>query len=263
MGSRFKDRVVLITGGASGIGAATAELFAEEGAKLFLCDLNEALGATMVEKLGAERTGFRRCDVGDREDVEAMVAECVKRFGRVNVLFNNAGIGGGLGATPEVAPETWDRVIAVNLNSVFYACRAVIPLMRRQGGGAIVNTASICGMAGDFGMTVYNATKAAVVNYTRCMALDHVRENIRVNALCPGLIATPLTAQISEAQELEADWRRRIPMGRLGTAREMANVVAFLASDEASYVTGCIVPADGGITAHTGQPDMLHSALAT
>ncbi|WP_439815499.1 SDR family NAD(P)-dependent oxidoreductase [Zavarzinia sp. CC-PAN008] len=257
MGPRFTNKVALVTGGASGIGAATVEVFVAEGARVLIGDLNAELGQAMVAKHGADKVAFQQVDVTDRAAVEALVQRCVDTFGRIDILFNNAGIGAGLATTPDLDPAVWEQVVAVNLHAVFYACRAAIPHMRSQGGGAIVNTASISGMGGDYGFTAYNAAKAGCINYTRSLAIDHAREGIRVNALCPGLIATPLTAGIKDMQGLEPLWHDNIPMGRPGSPSEMANVVAFLASDAASYVTGCILAADGGVTAHTGQPNLL------
>jgi meso-butanediol dehydrogenase/(S,S)-butanediol dehydrogenase/diacetyl reductase len=252
---RFVDRVAVITGGASGIGAASARLLAEEGAFVVIADLNEALGHALAERLGDERAMFRKCDVAVRADVEALIEHAIRRFTRLDVLFNNAGVG-CFGETPDLDPETWAQVIAIDLNSVFYACRAAIPHMRRTGGGAIVNTASISGLGGDYGFSAYNAAKGAVINYTRSLAIDHAKDKIRVNALCPGLIDTPLTAPAKQMSGVLDDWIAGIPMKRAGQPEEMAKVVAFLASDDASYVTGSIVVADGGVTAHTGQPDL-------
>jgi meso-butanediol dehydrogenase/(S,S)-butanediol dehydrogenase/diacetyl reductase len=253
--NRFQDRVAVITGGASGIGAATARLMAGEGALVVIADLNEDLGQAMVKELGDERAMFRRCDVAVRAEVEDLIEHAVRRFSRIDILFNNAGIG-SFAETPDLDPDLWAQVIAVDLNAIFYACRVAIPHMRRIGGGAIVNTASISGLFGDYGFTAYNAAKGAVINYTRSLAIDHARDNIRVNALCPGLIDTPLTEGARAMQGVMEMWTAGIPMQRPGTPDEMAKVVAFLASDDASYVTGSIIVADGGKTAHTGQPDL-------
>ena len=252
---RFQDKVALVTGGASGIGAATVRLLAAEGAKVVVVDLNEGQGRALVESLDPDRAMFVRCDVSEREQVEAAIKDAHDRYANLDILFNNAGIG-CFGETPDLDPEVWARVIAIDLNSVFYACRAAIPLMRAAGGGAIVNTASISGLAGDYGFTAYNAAKGAVINYTRALALDHAKDNIRVNALCPGLIDTPLTAAAKQMSGVLDVWLDGIPMKRAGTPQEMAKVVAFLASDDASYVTGTIMVADGGKTAGTGQPDL-------
>lgn len=255
---RFEGKVAVITGGGSGIGAATARLFAREGAALVLADIDTEAGARVAAEVGGVSVA---ADVAKRADVEGVIAAAVAAHGRIDILFNNAGIG-CFGRTPDLEPETWERVIAIDLHAVFYACRAAIPHMTGPGAN-IVNTASISGLAGDYGYTAYNAAKAAVINYTRSLAIDHARDGIRVNALCPGLIATPLTAGAGALPGLEPAWHRTIPMGRPGTPEEMAAVVAFLASDAASYVTGTIMTADGGMTAWTGQPDVAAYAPAT
>jgi meso-butanediol dehydrogenase/(S,S)-butanediol dehydrogenase/diacetyl reductase len=251
MERRFDGKVVLITGAASGIGAATARRFAREGARLMLGDINADGLAAITRELGGE-TASQVADVAERAQVEALTAAAIARFGRLDVVFNNAGIG-TYGKTPDLDPAAWDRIIAVDLNSVFYGCRAAIPHLQRAGGGAIVNTASISGLYGDYGLGAYNAAKAAVANYTRTLALDHARDKIRVNAVCPGPIATALVTPLLGVPGLQEEYARQIPLGRLGQPEEIANVVAFLASDEASYMTGALVVIDGGITAATGQ----------
>lgn len=248
--NNFKDKAVVITGGASGIGAATARRMAAAGARVMICDLNVEAGEALAAEIGGL---FRKVDVASADEIEAMIAAAESAFGRLDVLVNNAGIG-SFGETPDMPPEMWRNVMAIDLDAVFHACRFAIPLMKRGGGGAIVNTASISGMAGDYGFAAYNAAKAGVINYTRAMAVDHGKDNIRVNALCPGLIDTPITAGLKAVQGLDQHWYGLIPMGRPGQPDEMAAVICFLASDEASYVTGSIMVADGGVTAHTGQP---------
>ncbi len=258
MPGRLEGKGALITGGASGIGAATVRKMLDEGATVAFADLNGDAGRAQAEELG-ERTNFYTCDVGDHAAVETLIGDAnawLESTGsRLDILFNNAGIA-SFSETPDLSVEEWMNVINIDLNSIFFANRIAIPIMRDNGGGAIVNTASISGLGGDYSFSAYNAAKGAVVNYTRTTALDHGKDGIRINALCPGLILTGLTTGIDGNQELMSHWSDQIPIGRPGTSEEMANIVAFLASDEASYITGAMIAADGGITARTGQPDL-------
>jgi len=257
--TRLTDKYAIITGGASGIGAATARRFVEEGARVVIADINDDAGRDLAAALGSEVARYIRCDVADPAQIEALIAGAQQWFesvdGSVNVLVNNAGIGGG-GEVPDVDPAQWSRVMDIDLNAVFHACRLAIPLMRADGAASIVNTASISGLGGDWGMATYNAAKGAVINLSRTMALDHGKDGIRVNALCPGYIHTPLNATLSGDPAFVAEMSAGVALGRGGTPEEMANVIAFLASDEASYITGAAIVADGGRTAATGQPDM-------
>jgi meso-butanediol dehydrogenase / (S,S)-butanediol dehydrogenase / diacetyl reductase len=249
--ARFAGKVAIVTGAASGIGAAITRLMVAEGAKVLAADIDP-------EALAHDDPSVTNhiCDVSSAEQAEAMVRQAISRFGRVDVLFNNAGTG-ALAETPDMTNEIWERVFAVNVTAVLYTCRAAIPQMRTQGGGAIVNTASISGLFADYGFAAYNASKGALINYTRSLAIDHARDKIRVNAFCPGFIAgTRLTGPL-EASPARPLWDQAVPLGRPGTPDEMAKVAAFLASDDASYVTGAIVVADGGLTAHTGQPNLV------
>jgi len=252
---RFTGRVAVVTGAASGIGAATARRLHGEGAVVVVADRNAPLGEALVQDLGQERARFHEVDVADPEQIQGLIDEAVRDLGRIDVLFNNAGIG-SFGDSTEVSIDEWRRVIEIDLNGVFYGCRAAIPHMRRQGRGAIVNTASASGLAGDFAFAAYNAAKGAVVNYTRAAAIDHARDGIRVNAVCPGPVETPIIGGIVAMPGIHQIWDECVPMGRFAQPEEIASVVAFLASDEASYMTGAIVAVDGGLTAHTGQPNL-------
>jgi meso-butanediol dehydrogenase/(S,S)-butanediol dehydrogenase/diacetyl reductase len=249
LSQRFENKVAIVTGGSSGIGAATVERLVREGAKVFVGDLNPP-------KETGEFVSYRRTDVTSMADAAAMVEAAVTQFGRLDVLVNNAGIG-CLDETPDLSELVWDRVFALNVSAVFYVCRAAIPMLRRQG-GAIVNVASISGLAGDYGFTAYNASKGAVINYTRSLALDCAHDDIRVNALCPGTIAGTAMGVGSHGSAADRQaWLDPIPLGRMGSSEEMANIIAFLASEEASYMTGSIIVADGGTMAHTGQPNVI------
>ncbi len=251
-------RVAVITGAGSGIGAASARRFAATGARVVVSDVNDADGEAVVASITAAGGDavYCRADVREEKDVERLMATAVERFGALHVLFNNAGIG-TYAPVPELAPEIWQQVLAVNVTGVFLASRAAIPHLRRAGGGAIVNTASISGLFGDYGLAAYNASKGAVVTLTKCMAIDHARDNIRVNALCPGPIDTPLLRQVLDAMPgIAAAYDACVPMGRIGTPEEVADVALFLASDAARFVTGTTLVVDGGLTAHTGQPSI-------
>lgn len=253
--ARFEGKIAIVTGGASGIGAAFVRRLHGEGAAVMIADLDAAKGQALADELGS-RARFRVVDVSDAGAVNDLVEACVAHFGGLDILFNNAGIG-CFGLTPDLPLEEWHRVVAVNLNAVFYGCRAAIPHMRKRGGGAIVNTASASGMVADFGFTAYNATKAAVINYTRSLAIDHAQDNIRANAVCPGPVETPILMNgVTAFAGLQEEWEAVVPAKRFARPEEIAAVAAFLVSDDASYVTGVSVPVDGGLTAHTGQPDL-------
>ena len=252
--ARFAGRVAVITGGASGIGAALARLLHEEGASVLIGDLDPDKGEDLASTLGT-RGRFRRTGVSSFDEVEALVGEAVDHFGCIDLLFNNAGIG-SLSRIEALSVDDWHRVVAVNLDAVFYGLKAALPHMKAQGGGAVVNTASASGLLADFGFAAYNAAKAGVINLTRTAAIDCARDGIRVNAVCPGPVETPILAPILGIPGLHAEWSERVPMGRFARPEEIASVMAFLASDDAAYVTGVSVPVDGGLTAHTGQPNL-------
>lgn len=251
---RLQDKVCLVTGGAAGIGRATAERFAEEGATVILCDLNEEQGRATAAAIGGH---FYKVNVADRQAVGAWVDEVVAQYGRVDVLVNNAGVlrdstlvkvkDGEL--VKQMSEADFDLVIAVNLKGVFNCTQAVVPHMIRQGGGVILNASSIVGLDGNFGQTNYVATKAAVIGMTKVWARELGRSGIRVNAVAPGFTATEMVAAMPE--NILDGMRGRTPLGRLGEPRDIANAYLFLASDEASFITGEVLRVDGGIVVGT------------
>jgi meso-butanediol dehydrogenase/(S,S)-butanediol dehydrogenase/diacetyl reductase len=255
---RLKDKVALVSGSASGIGEASAKTFAREGAKLIIADINAEGGHRVVNEIRAAggTAEFVETNILDTAQIEAMIAFAMKTYGRLDVLMNNAQVS-AFGRIAEIPLEQWKRAIDGGLTSYWYASKCAIPHMLEQGGGAIVNTASVSGLAGDYGLGPYNAAKAAVVNMTRVFAIEYARRNIRCNALCPGPIGTPAMRTMEVARKDVLDRiKQAIPMGRLGTPQEMANVALFLASDEASFVTGAFFVADGGLWSHSGMPSL-------
>jgi 3-oxoacyl-[acyl-carrier protein] reductase len=253
---RLKDRVALITGGAAGIGKATAERFLEEGAKVVICDVNAEAGAAAIAELG-ENAAFYQVDVMDRQAVQVWVDKAVQRFGRVDVLVNNAGIlrdnqlvkvkDGEL--VKQMSEAEFDLVIGINLKGVFNCTQAVAPYMIRQGSGVILSASSVVGLDGNFGQTNYVATKAGVIGMTKVWARELGRYGIRVNAVAPGFTATEIL--VSMPEKVLDGMRARTPLGRLGEPRDIANAYLFLASDEASFVTGVVLRVDGGIVVGT------------
>ena len=249
--SKLENKVSLITGAASGIGAATAKLFAAEGATVIVVDIDESNGRRVAEEIGA-RGIFHKANVSEPLEVEAMVKLAVDKFGRLDVLHNNVATAGAVAPVGDMPIEAWQRAIAVSLSGVFYGMRFALPQMVAQDGGVIVNTASVSGLAADYMLGAYNAAKAGVINLTRTAAIEYARKNIRVNAVCPGSVATPPLLRAigeSEGRRLLEDHH---PVGRIGLPEEIARVVLFLASEDCSFMTGSIVVADGGISAHTG-----------
>jgi len=252
---RFAGKVVIVTGAASGIGAATAALFAREGALLSLADLNaEPLRArARALDIAAHALLQTTTDVADAEQVEALVAATVKKFGRLDVLVNNAGVG-VLGRVTELSTSDWRKMFAVLVDGPFFASRAAIPYLIRTK-GAIVNVGSISGMYGDHRLAGYDAAKGAIVNLTRAMAVDHGPEGIRINAVCPGSVATPMSAALLADERIVRHYAEAVPLGRSGKPEEIADAIAFLASSQASYVNGHCLVVDGGLTASAGQPN--------
>jgi meso-butanediol dehydrogenase / (S,S)-butanediol dehydrogenase / diacetyl reductase len=248
---RLKDKIAIITGGASGIGAATAKRFVEEGATVIVADKNLAAAEAHAKSLGQSARAIA-CDVSKAADVQALIDGTAKRHGRLDILVNNAGYG-IRGTVVETSEADWDALMSVNIKGVYLGCKAAIPVMVAQGGGAIVNTASTTSRAGIKDRAAYVTSKGAVAAMTRAMALDHVHQNIRINAVGPGTIGSSyfdeMFKKAPDPAALRQSLEARQPMNRLGTPLEIANAILFLASDEASFCTGTVLYADGGWTA--------------
>ena len=259
MTARLEGKVALITGAGSGMGRAAAALFASEGARVVVTDVDEAAGndaVAAVRDAGGDAT-FVRANAAEWSDCEAMVAHAVATYGALHILYNNAGIfpadDGGVLDTPQ---ETWHRVMAVNLEGVWLGCRAAIPAMLESGGGAIVNVASFVALMGAATAQIaYTASKGGVLSMTREIAVEYARQGIRANALCPGPIETPLLHALLSNPARRERRMVHIPMGRLGRAEELAKAALFLASDDASFMTGAALVVDGGITAAYVTPE--------
>ena len=244
---RLKDKVAIVTGAASGMGSATAELFAKEGAKVVLADILEEEGAALVADIG-DNARFQKLDVTSEADWAALVTATLSAFGRIEILINNAGVSG---SHPDLLnSDTWDEQMNVNARGVFLGMRSVIPKMQEAGGGSIVNISSISGLTGQrFVHMGYNAAKGAVRLATKAAAVQFARDNIRVNSVHPGLMPAMRTSMMSADPEVRRKMINAVPMGREGRVEEVAHANLFLASDDASYVTGIEVPVDGGFVA--------------
>lgn len=250
----FQDKVYLVTGGASGIGAAVVHYLTQHNGMVVIADINDEAGEALVTQY-PDRVRYQHTDVTRFADLEAVCALAQNTFGGLDGAVNSAGIG-GLGNVADMPIEEWHKVIDIDLHGVFHACRAVIPLLRQRGGGSIVNIASLSGVRADYGFAAYNAAKAGVINLTRTLSLDHSQENIRATAVCPGYIATPLTAGAGAIDAIHDDWLQRIPLQRAGTAEEVAQLVVFLLSPAASYITGTEIVIDGGLGSSNNQPNI-------
>lgn len=263
--ARLSGKVALITGAGSGIGLETSILFAKEGAHVVCCDINEKSGQATVQKICDEFSVknsippaiFVKCDVSKEDDIKSAVDQAEKVFGKLNILFNNAGIMHPMDDNAETTDEkVWDLTFQINVKGVWWGCKYAIPAMRRAGGGSIINTASFVGIVGAATpQLAYTSSKGAVIAMTRELAVIHARENIRVNALCPGPLRTPLLMDFLNTEEKKQRRLVHVPIGRFGEAIEQAYSALFLASDEASYVTGTEFSVDGGLTAAYVTPE--------
>jgi meso-butanediol dehydrogenase/(S,S)-butanediol dehydrogenase/diacetyl reductase len=249
--ARFTDSVVLISGGGSGIGAATAARFAAEGARVVICGRRKE----KLDEVAADNEGSiagHELDVSDPAAVREVVANVIAEYGGIDVVVNNAGIGPS-GPVPEVSDEDWTTMLETVLGGAFHVSRAALPsLIERR--GCIVNVSSVSGLGGDWGGAAYNAAKGGLTNLTRAMALDHGGDGVRVNAVAPSFTATDMTSGMKDDQDLVDRFMDRLPLGRPAQPSEVAAVIAFLASEDASFVNGAIIPVDGGLTASNGQP---------
>lgn len=245
----MENKVVIITGAASGIGKAAAELFANQGASVVISDIQESEGKLIAENITSSggKASFFKTDVAIPEDMEALVDFTVETYGRLDIAVNNAGIGGELNPIADMSIEGWQKVIAVNLNSLFYGMKYQIPAMLKSGSGSIVNISSILGSVGFAGSGAYTAAKHGIVGLTQTAALEYSAKNIRINAVGPGFIDTPLL------NALDAETKKQVvalhPIGRLGKSEEIAELILWLGSDKSSFVTGSYYSIDGGYLA--------------
>ncbi|HTK11380.1 MAG TPA: SDR family oxidoreductase [Ktedonobacteraceae bacterium] len=252
MSGQFSGKVALVTGAGSGIGRASALAFAREGASVVVADVSIEGGeetVRVIRSAGGE-AAFVRADVSQAHEVEVLVQRSVEKYGRLDYALNNAGIEGEEAGVADYSEEGWDRLLSINLKGVWLCTKYEIPALLKQGGGAIVNTASIAGLVGGAGSIAYTASKHGVVGITRATALEFAKQNIRVNAVCPGFVRTSMIERVLTAHpELEAMASVMEPIGRMATPEEIAQTVIWLCSDAASFITGASFPVDGGWTA--------------
>ena len=250
METTFKNKVAIVTGGSSGIGRATALAFAKKGVKVVVVDWKENEEMLHLIKDSGGEAIFIKCDVSKTEDIKAMVEKTIATFGRLDYAFNNAGIEGKSAPTQDCTEENWDQTIGVNLKGIWLSMKYEIPEILKQGKGAIVNCASVAGLVGFAGLPAYVASKHGVVGLTKTAALECAKLGIRVNAVCPGVIQTPMIDRLTgKTKEAVEQFTELEPVGRFGQPEEIANAVVWMCSDEASFVTGIAMAVDGGFVA--------------
>lgn len=239
----FKEKVAVVTGGASGIGLATTKKLLSEGANVVILDLK--MDEEIINSLG-ENVLYLKCDVSNEENVKNCIEEIIKKFDHIDYLVANAGIGGSASKPHEVSMDEWNKVISVNQTGIFLLNKYVINEMLKKGKGAVVNTSSMYGLVGSTTSFAYSASKGAINQMTRSLALTYARDNIRVNAIAPGYVDTPILSMVPD--NIKEAMGNELPIGRLGKDTEIANLICYLLSDDASFITGAIIPIDGGFT---------------
>jgi NAD(P)-dependent dehydrogenase (short-subunit alcohol dehydrogenase family) len=257
--SSLEGKVAIVTGAGSGIGRASAELLALRGARVLAADISEDTGRETVSlvRQNGGTAEFVRVDVAESAEVDSMVSTALDAFGGVDIVFANAGYGGGFRPLVEQDDEEIAHLLSVNLNGVLNTCRSAIPKLRKDAGASVVITSSICGLSGVHYCGAYNATKWAVIGITQTLALEHASEGIRVNSVAPGWVDTPMNADVYSVPGLRSYYETVTPLGRMGTPQDIANAVAFLCSDEAAWITGITLVVDGGFLLRQG--DMVLS----
>lgn len=240
----FKEKVAVVTGGASGIGLATTKKLLSEGTNVVILDLK--MDEEIINSLG-ENVLYLKCDVSNEENVKNCIEEIIKKFNHIDYLVANAGIGGSASKPHEVSMDEWNKVISVNQTGIFLLNKYVINEMLKKGKGAVVNTSSMYGLVGSTTSFAYSASKGAINQMTRSLALTYARDNIRVNAIAPGYVDTPILSMVPD--NIKEAMGNELPIGRLGKDTEIANLICYLLSDDASFITGAIIPIDGGFTA--------------
>ncbi len=249
---RFAGKVVIVTGAGSGIGKATAERFLNEGAKVALVGRTKAKLEVVAGAYPVDRVLVLEADVSNEGDIESAVEQTFSKFGRLDTLVNNAGVV-EQGDVASLSTDQWRKVMATDLDGVFFASRAAMQHLKSSG-GSIVNVSSVSGTGGDWGMAAYNTAKGGVTNLTRSMAMDHGKDGVRVNAVCPSFTKTGMTGEMAEDETVVAKFNKRFALEGPGKPEDVAAVIAFLASDDARFVTGVNLPVDGGMSASNGQP---------